>query len=191
MNRHSAQHVFCFVPLLLGVALLPGILRGADSKDADKKGDLKPAGQISGLMIDFKSDYMLVQLDDRDEPTKFLFGPGVTIPVLTKHGIFPCNRITLKYKSDGDDKKVVDAVKLPGRQAGIVVGKVIKVYNDFWVSVKPKEGMIEGFALGGNNKAAADTLKSLKPGDLVAIKYATDFERHRIQQIDVRPAATK
>ena len=51
--------------------------------------------------------------------------------------------------------------------------------------------MIEGFALGGNNKAAADTLKSLKPGDLVAIKYATDFERHRIQQIDVRPAATK
>ena len=112
MNRHSPQRasssfLFCLASRFCRAFCAP------DSKDPDKKTDLKPEGTISGLMIDFKSDYMLVQFDDRDEPTKFLFGPGVTIPVLTKHGIFPCNRITLKYKSDGDDKKVLDAVSCP------------------------------------------------------------------------------
>jgi len=54
--------------------------------------------------------------------------------------------------------------------------------------------MIEGYALNGppeKTKAVSDILKSLNPGDLVAIKYATDFERHRILQIEVRPSPTR
>jgi hypothetical protein len=54
--------------------------------------------------------------------------------------------------------------------------------------------MIEGFALNGppeKAKPASDILKSLNPGDMVAIKYATDFERHRILQIEVKPAPAK
>jgi hypothetical protein len=191
MNRHSLPHAACLLALLAGISLLPGTGR-ADTKDADKKAELKPEGTLSGLMTDFKDGYMMVQLDDRDEPIKFLFGPGMTIQTLTKQqGIFPCNRINLKYKTDGDDKKVLAAEKVPGRQNGIVIGKVIKVYNNFWVSVKPENGMIEGFALGGAAKNAGDVLKSLKPGDLVAIKYTTDGERHRIAQIEVKPAAEK
>jgi hypothetical protein len=190
MNRHSRLHAAFSIIVALCLSLAAGHVY-ADSKDPDTKGTLKPEGVASGLMTDFKDNYMLVQLDDQEEPIKFVFGPGITIPVLTKHGIFPCNRISFKYKTDGDDKKVVDAQKIPGKQGGIVIGTVIKVYNNFWVSVKPKNGMIEGFALGGGGKDSAEVLKSLNPGDLVAIKYATDFERHRIQQIEVKPAPAK
>jgi hypothetical protein len=79
---------------------------------------------------------------------------------------------------------------VPGKQSGVVIGTVIKVYDNFWVSVKPTNGdMIEGFALGGNSAAVSkDVLKSLNPGDVVGIRYITDLERHRIQQIQVKPA---
>jgi len=177
--------------LLLGVSLMPGIVRAdkTGKTDPSKPAELKPQGTVSGLMTDFKNDYMLVQLDDQPEPIKFMFGPGISIPVLTKHGIFPCNRISFKYKTDGGNKVILDADKLPGRQSGVAIGKVIKVYNDFWVSVKPNDGMIEGFALGANADQNKAILKSLNPGDLVAIKYSTDFERHRIVQMEVKPAA--
>lgn len=195
MERQLRPHAAFPLLLLIGLSLLAGIVR-ADPKDTGKKGALKPEGSVTGLMTDFKNDYMLVQLDDQDEPTKFLFGPGITIPVLTKHFIFPVDRITLKYKTEGEDKKVLDVVKVPGQKNGIVIGKAIRVYNNFWVSVKPDDGgMIEGFALNGDaakeGKAVSDILKSLNPGDRVAIKYATDFERHRILKIDVRPAKAK
>jgi len=197
MNRHSLQYAVCPLVLLLGISLLSCVLR-ADTKETDqKKPALKPEGTVSGLMTDFKEGkdgqdgYMMVQLDDQDEPIKFVFGPGITIPAITKQGIFPCNRISLKYKTKGDDKVVLSGEKLAGKQTGIVIGKVIKVYNNFWVSVKPENGMIEGFALGGNSKDAADILKTLKPDDVVAIKYTSDFERHRIVKIEVKPAPAK
>jgi len=190
MNRHSLQCAACPLLLLLCISLLPGIGH-ADPKAPDQKAGLKPEGLASGLMTDFKEGYMIVQLDDQDEPIKFLFGPGMTIPTLTKSGVFPCNRINFKYKTDGDDKKVLAVEKVPGRQTGIVIGKAIKVYNDFWVSVKPQNGMIEGFALGANGKAIGEVLKTVKPGDLVAIKFTTDFERHRIVDMEVKPAPAK
>jgi hypothetical protein len=190
MHRRSPAPAAFPTAFLLCISLLQGIGR-ADAKDPEQKAELKPEGVASGLMTDFKDGYMIVQLDNQEAPIKFLFGPGITIPTLTKQGIFPCNRINFKYKTEGDDKKVLGAEKVPGRQSGIVIGKVIKVYNDFWVSVKPQAGMIEGFALGGSSKDAAAILKSLKPDDLVAIKYITDFERHRIVQIETKPAPAK
>jgi len=123
MNRHLLPHAAFPLLLLLGVSLLAGIVR-ADQKDPDKSGALKPEGTISGLMTDFKNDYMLVQLDDQDEPTKFLYGPGIALPALTKRNIFPVDRITPKYKTEGDDKKVLAVEKVPGKQAGSSSGKL-------------------------------------------------------------------
>jgi hypothetical protein len=84
-----------------------------------------------------------------------------------------------------------------GKQSGVIVGKVLKVYNNFWVAIKPANGgMIEGFALNfppEKFKQSHDLIKTLQPGDTVAIKYATDFERHRILQMEVKaqPKASK
>jgi hypothetical protein len=193
MNRQLFPRAACPLLILFGVALLTGTV-GADPKDPDKKGASKPRGTVSGIMTDFKNDFLLVQLDDQDEPTKFLYGPGITQKALANRHIFPIDRVNLKYKTEGDDKQVVAIEKVPGKPTDVIVGKVIKVYNNFWVSVKPDHGMIEGFALNGSpekTRPASDILKSLNPGDLVAIKYATDFERHRILQIDVKSAPAK
>ena len=191
MHRHPLPCAARLIVALLAVSLLPPALRGADAKAPDKKPELKPEGVTSGLMTDFKKEYMVVQLDDQDEPIQFYFTPGMSIQTLTKQGIFPCNRINFKYKTDGNDKIVLAAEKLGGRSGGIAIGTVIKVYNDFWVSIKPTNGdMIEGFALGGNAQIKP-ILHSLNPGDLVAIKYTTDFERHRIVQMEVKPAGRK
>jgi hypothetical protein len=71
------------------------------------------------------------------------------------------------------------------KQTGTITGEVIKVYNDFWVEVKPKTGLADAFAPGANynDKEFMAKLKGLQPGDSVTITYTTDFERHRIQAL--------
>lgn len=193
MKRQFRLSRACSLQVFAGLCILTGVLC-AEPTDSDKKDSMKPAGTVSGLMTDFKADSMLVQLDDQDEPIKFVYGPGISQKTLASRHIFPVDRVNLKYKTEGDDKQVLAVEKVPGRQSGIIIGKVVKVYNNFWVSVKPNTGMIEGFALNGSpekTKPASDILKSLNPGDLVAIKYATDFERHRILQIEMKSPPTK
>ena len=81
-----------------------------------------------------------------------------------------------------------------GKPQGVVIGEVLKVYNNFWVAVKPKNGNIDGYALQWppeKYKQSHDLIKTLKPGDIVAIRYTTDSERHRILQMEVKPASSK
>ena len=73
-----------------------------------------------------------------------------------------------------------------------MTGDVVKVYNDFWIEVKPKSGVADAFAPGGDNyndKNFMERLKGLKPGDSVTITYTTDFERHRIKTLRKDPAS--
>lgn len=173
--------------LSLLIVLMPGAARGDGS---DSGTAIKTDGTASGLMVDFNDASITVQLDNEDQPTKYLLGNGITKKDLTNRHIFPVDRVNLKYKLDGDDRKLVAIEKIPGRTSGVVVGKVIKVYNNFWVSVKPSNGgMIEGFALNyppEKFKQSHDLIKTLQPGDTVAIRYATDFERHRILQMELK-----
>jgi hypothetical protein len=188
MQRRSFSIVACAISLLIAVAGLGRIAAADDAKNAAAK----TSGTGSGLITDFKPDSITIQIDGDDAPTKFDYGPGVTQKALTTAHIFPVNRINFKWKLNGDNKEIDALQKVPGKQSGVVIGTVIKVYNDFWVSVKPINGnMIEGFALGGNSAAGSkDILKSLNPGDTVGIRYITDFERQRIQQIQVKPGST-
>lgn len=66
-----------------------------------------------------------------------------------------------------------------------MTGRVVKVHNDFWVEVKPKNAVADAFAPGANynDKEFMQKLKGLKPGDSVTITYYTDFERHRIKTL--------
>jgi hypothetical protein len=68
------------------------------------------------------------------------------------------------------------------KASGTVTGNVVKVYNDFWVEVKPKGGVADAYAPGANfnDKDFMEKLKGLKEGDSVTITFITDFERHRI-----------
>ncbi len=131
-------------------------------------------------------------MDGQDEPTKFLIGDGTekaSLGVLKT--VFNVNRVRLRFESDGDSKRLIAIERIMGRPTGVVTGEVIKVYNNFWVAIKPKDGPPDGYAITWppeKAKASAEVLKSLNPGDTVTIHYGTD-ERHRILQIEVKPAA--
>ena len=88
----------------------------------------------------------------------------------------------MTYKKDGDSRQLVSINKQVLRATGTVTGVVVKVYNDFWVEVKPKDGLSDAYAPGANykDKEFMAKLKGLKKGDSVTIAFNTDFERHRI-----------
>lgn len=186
-----ALAAFPFAMLL--VSLLVGLTTWAAAGDATKPAP--QAGTVFGLVTDKQAASITIQVDGEDEPTKYVIGQGTdkrSVDVLKT--IFTVDRVKIRYKVDGDASRVIDIQKVVGQPAGIAIGEVLKVYNNFWVAVKPKGGVPDGYALNWppeKYKASAEILKTLKPGDLVAIKYTTDGERHRIQQIEVKPGAAK
>lgn len=91
----------------------------------------------------------------------------------------------------GQERLVTIKRHIP-KASGTMTGRVVKVYNDFWVEVKPKSGVADAFAPGADNynykdQAFMEKLKGLQPGDSVTITYTTDFERHRITTLRKNP----
>jgi anaerobic selenocysteine-containing dehydrogenase len=92
----------------------------------------------------------------------------------------------LTYKQDANTRQLVSIKRQILKASGTVTGDVVKVYNDFWVEVKPKKGLADAYAPGANynDKEFMAPLKGLKEGDSVTITFTTDFERHRITASD-------
>jgi hypothetical protein len=175
---------FRWLLLSFCVVMLAAIL-GSSALAADKD-TAKQEGKVAGIMIDKKDDWITVKADGEDEPVKYLIGKDSN-KELTKamKSIFNASRVQLTYKKDGDSRQLVSIKKQILKASGTVTGTVVKVYNDFWVEVKPKNGLADAYAPGANynDKAFMENLKGLKPGDSVTIKFTTDGERHRIQSL--------
>jgi hypothetical protein len=168
--------LFCAVMLftLLGSPL---VAPAADKAAAPEK------GKVAGILIDKKDTWITVKADGEEEPVKYLVGkdPDKKLVEALKT-TFNASRVQLTYKKDGDSRQLVSIKKQIQKPSGTVTGVVVKVYNDFWVEVKPKKGPPDAYAPGANykDKAFMEKLKGLKAGDSVTIKFYTDFERHRI-----------
>ncbi|HXD87266.1 MAG TPA: hypothetical protein VN641_12295 [Urbifossiella sp.] len=165
--------MFRFLMLAIAVAFVSTSADAADKKDS---------GKAAGILIEKKNDIIKIKVDGDDEPTEFSLGTDKKVTDAMK-GIFDACRVSLTYKKVGDAKQVTTIKRQIIKAQGTITGKVVKVYNDFWVEVKPKTGLADAFAPGGaffKNKASMDLLKGLQPGDSVTITYGTDFERHRI-----------
>jgi hypothetical protein len=100
----------------------------------------------------------------------------------------------LSYATAGESRQLLTINRQILTETGTITGEVVKVYNNFWIEVKPKKGPSDAFAPGANynDKAFMEQLRGLKPGDSVTISFNTDFERHRILslKINARAAAT-
>jgi hypothetical protein len=169
MSRYPrCATLFCAVLLF---TILPSALAAPDDT-------AKQAGKAAGILIQKKDDYIMVKPDGADEPVKYLVGDAAK----AMKNIYDASRVQLTYKKDGDTRQLVSIKKHIIKKDGTVTGKVVKVHNEFWVEVKPKGGLADAYAPGGNykDKEFMDRLKGLKPGDSVTIKYTTDSERHRI-----------
>ncbi len=137
---------------------------------------------LAGILFDKKDNWLTVKADGDEAPVKYLINKDDKILAAKLKNIFNAGRVQFKYKKDGDDKQLVDIGRQVLRAQGSITGTVVALHNDFWVEVKPKEGVADAFAPGANynDKAFMAKLKALKPGDSVTIQYTTDGERHRI-----------
>ena len=138
--------------------------------------------KVADILIEKKEKTLLVKADGEEEPAKYAIGENKKTSDALKD-IFDASRVQLTYQKNGDTRRLVSIKRQVLKASGTITGEVVKVYNDFWVEVKPKKGPADAFAPGGanfKNKVFMDTLKGLKKGDVVTITYTTDFERHRI-----------
>ena len=108
-------------------------------------------------------------------------------------GIFSVSRVRVEYATEGDKRRLTGIKRLAGKAEGTVTGEVVESHG-WWVEVKPKDGPADGFAVHfpfDRHKDVGDVVKDLRKGDVVAIRYTTDSERHRIEAIRKKPAPEK
>lgn len=170
----------------LGLALIVFVrLSSAGAAFAD---DEKKEGKVAGILIDKKDDWVTVKVDGQEEPVKYVLPKNADKKLSDGFkAAFNACRVQLAYKKDGDVRQLTSINRQVLKKEGTTTGTVVKVYNDFWVEVKPKEGVNDAFAPGLNykDKEFMASLRGLKPGDVVTIKYNTDFERHRILSMQI------
>ena len=160
--------------------------RSTRAVSAADDGATKKGEKVAGILIDKKDNWITVKADGEDEAIQYFVGDdrGSKVAEALK-SIFNASRVQLTYNQDGDSRHLVGIKKQVLKASGTVTGDVVKVYNDFWVEVKPKHGVGDAYAPGANynDKDFMERLKGLKAGDSVTITYFTDFERHRIKTL--------
>ncbi len=176
----------------IAVALLAAVLRpplpAMATQKAAQKADPKKEVLVAGIMFDHdrKANWMTVKADGEEEPVKYLIDPSNKELAEVLQSVFNVSRVRLKYRLEGDSRRLVAIQRQILQAEGTMTGTVVKVHNDFWIELKPRRGVADAFALGPanfNDKAFVEKMKALKPGDSVTIQFTTDFERHRIVAI--------
>jgi hypothetical protein len=168
-----------FGALLLVLAGSP--MRTPAAYDDDK--EIKAAGLVFDR--DYKNnEHITIKTDGEDAPVKYIIPKDANKKVFDGlKSIFGANRAAFTYKQDGDKRIIVSIQRQVLKAQGTITGKVVGVHGDFWIELKPKDGVPDGFAPGGdtwNDPKFKEWRSSLKPGDSVTLSYTTDGERHRI-----------
>src|SRR6516162_4661588 len=162
LRRQGLVVLFCAV-------VLTGILRSPAGAAAQEE------GKVAGILIDKKDTWITVKADGDKEPVKYVLGGNPSKKLTdTFKTVFNASRVTLTYKTVGDERQLLSIKRQVLKNAGTVTGVFVKMYDNFWIEIKPKDGPANAFAPGFNNfkdKAFMDTLRSLKPGDVVTIAY--------------------
>jgi hypothetical protein len=178
VSRDSSLRLLCAA--VLAAFLLP-VAPALWAADDDK-------GKVSGIMIDKKDNWITVKADGEDDAVKYVLPkePDKKLAEAYKH-VYNAGRVTLTYKKVGDERHLTGIQRQILKKTGSITGQVVKVYNNFWVEVKPKSGLADAFAPGGNynDKEFMARLTGLQPGDVVTIGYTTDGERHRIKSLRI------
>jgi hypothetical protein len=171
----------------------------AATKAADKKSSVKSSAEklapkegatvtVSGLLIDRPDTWASISVlaDGEEEEVKYLFDKSPESRVLNDvKQVFTVSRVKLTYNLNGDARELLSINMLPRKPRGSVTGTFVRNYG-WWISVKPKNGAPDGYALHFRRdqpKEILELLKVLQPGDIVTINYTSDFERHRIDTL--------
>lgn len=159
---------------------------GLAADDEKGKAALKTGGTVTGLVMDMRDTWIMVKSEGETEAVKYVWGDAsVPNSLKTLPHIFPVARVQLTYKLKGDTRHIVSIKKKESKSTGSVTGTVVQNHQ-WWVEVKPRNGPTEGYAVHypfDQHLDTMETVKGLKEGDVVTIRFTTDFERHRIEAI--------
>lgn len=162
----------------------PGAAAKKESRSSKATHAEQDHGKLAGIMFDYdrKQNWLTVKVDGEAEPGKYLIDPADKKLAEELKSVFNASRVKLTFKQDGNARRLVSIARQVAKAQGTMTGEVVAVHNNFWVELQPKHGVADAFATGANYKDPQfmAELKGLQPGDVVTIKYNTDFERHRI-----------
>jgi hypothetical protein len=168
----------------LAVVMLLAVLRPGPFASSAETRAAEQDGRVAGIMFDFDRDnnWLTVKADGEEAPVKYLIDPSNKTLAEGLKTVFNASRVRLTYRMEGDARRLVSIRRHIVQASGTVTGVVVKVHNDFWIELKPKNGVANAFAPGANynDKDFMAKLRGLKPGDSVTIQFTTDSERHRI-----------
>src|ERR1700690_3973554 len=127
----------------LSVVMLVTLLWSALPVSAADKDASNQEVKIAGIMFDFdrKNNWMTVKADGEDEPVKYLIDPSNKALAESLGSVFNASRVRLTYRMEGESRRLVSIQRQILQSSGTVTGVVVKVHNDFWVEVKPKNGV--------------------------------------------------
>jgi hypothetical protein len=178
------------------VALILFVALGAalPATGQEEKGVSRKEVRVAGIMFDLDQEHhwMTVKADGEDAPVKYLIDPSNERLARSLQTVFNASRVQLTYRGEEDGRRLLSVRRQVGQPSGTVTGVVIGVHNNFWVEVKPRRGPADAFAPGADNyndEAFMASLRSLRPGDSVTIRYTSDLERHRIVALRKNPPA--
>jgi hypothetical protein len=167
--------------LALLAALAGGSALPAQEKTAPKK--------VSGILVEKGDDWVKVKADGEADAVKYSIDPSSkkTAAALTMalKGVSTASRVRVTWK--GDDERILASInKIPTTASGMIKGEVLATH-DWWIEVKPKGKVPDGYAVRfpEKNKAMMDQVKALQKGDIVIIQFGSDRERHVIQTLKV------
>lgn len=171
--------------MLRHAGLLPVLLLAFLPSNSIAAEEPKQSGNVAGILITSNKDSITVKADGETEPVKYTIDTSDKKLVDSMKMIFNACRVQLSYKLEGESRRLVSCKRQIAKATGSITGSVVKVYDNFWVEVKPKVGVSDAFAPGANynDPKFMELLRSLQEGDVVTITYTTDFERHRIQSM--------
>ncbi len=138
------------------------------------------------LTTDGNVNSLMLLTDGEETPAKYEFSQGFDKQTLK--GIFSVGRVQVTYSKNGPIRTLLSIKKEPQAATGTVTGTVVLIGNNaFWIAIKLPNGLRDGFAGNWPPGEVSAKLKTLRKGDTVKIKFHTDFERHRIDAMEVQP----
>ena len=143
---------------------------------------------VNGILIEKTGMWIEVKTDGEEKAVKYTFDASDRKLAAALKPIFTVSRVRLLYRpgAESESRRLIGIAKPRTLATGTVTGEVLAIHNNFWIEVKPKGRIPDGYALNwppAKYKGVAETLKGLKKGDIVTLRFTSDFERHRIETL--------
>jgi hypothetical protein len=147
----------------------------------------KQTSKIAGIVTEKKDNWIMLKADGEEEAVKYQLPDGAEKRMVEAFkGVFPSSRWEVKYVLKGDNRELTAFGRVVGAPTGVLTGEVLANHG-WWIEVKAKDGSADGYApmfVTKDSKGIEALIKGLKKGDVVLIKYHTDFERRRIDVLE-------